>query len=108
MITNVTFPEDHHDKRLAGQQAVFHVTVKDVQSVDMAEWNDELASELTNGQMTSISEVEEQIKTNVKQEKEQSYQQNYRQRIMDAIMEEINVELPDVLIERELNQIMSE
>lgn len=105
---SVTFSDDHHDKRLAGQEAVFHVTVKDVQRVDMPEWNDELAGQLTNGQMNSISEVEDQIRSNVKQEKEQSYQKDYRQRIMDAILEEVSVEIPDVLIERELDQIMSE
>jgi len=105
---SVTFPQDHHDKRLAGEQATFHVHVHDVQSVDMPEWNDELAETLTNGQMTSISEVEEQIKANVKSEKEEATQRDYRQRIMDAILEEIEVEVPEVLIERELDQIMSE
>ncbi len=104
----VPFPEDHHDKRLAGEQATFHVTVKDVQSVDKPEWNDELAATLTNGQMTTISEIEEQIKQNVEQEKAESTQRDYRQSIMDAILEEVEVDLPEVLIERELDQIMSE
>ncbi len=44
---NVTFPEDYHEKSLAGKDVVFHVTVREVKVTNVPEKDDEFVKDVS-------------------------------------------------------------
>lgn len=65
-----TFPEDYEpDPELAGKEAVFTVTVNSISVPVLAEYNDELVEEITDGIYTTVDEFNVQIESQLKKEK---------------------------------------
>ncbi|MEY3471296.1 MAG: hypothetical protein RLZZ223_646, partial [Candidatus Parcubacteria bacterium] len=54
---DIKFPDEYHNKDIAGKKGHFAITVNDVQEINLPAWDDEFAKELTNGEKT-ISDLE--------------------------------------------------
>jgi trigger factor len=84
----VTFPDDYQAENLAGQEATFAVTVKEVKAKDLPELDDELAEEAG---FDTLDELREDIRGRIA-EAETS-------RIEDAAVANATVEVPEALVE---------
>ncbi len=56
----VTFPEDYHAENLAGKQAVFEVTVKELKEKHLPELDDEFAKDM--GDYETLDELKADIR----------------------------------------------
>lgn len=104
----LTFPEDYGNQKIAGKKATFEIKLHKVSEITLPEWNDDFAKELTGGRFETVDALEENMREGITEEKRVAKENERREAIMNAIIAEIKEELPEVLIESEANNLMTE
>lgn len=103
---SLTLPQDWHDKALSGKAIDVHVTMKLVLQRTIPELTDEFVKQL--GAFDSVATLKKNIADGLLQEKKDKEKQHVRVRIIEAIAEKITVEIPEILMERELDTMIQE
>lgn len=98
-----TFPEQFPDSQIAGKTARFDVTAKHVEEAQLPEVDDEFAKSL--GMENGLEELRERVRENLERERDQAVRARVKQQIMDGLLERNPIELPQVLIDREIEQL---
>lgn len=98
----VTFPEEYGAAHLAGKEAVFNCTVKEVKAPKAAEVNDDLAKRFGADDLEALKG---QIVDRLKSEYAQASRAIVKRRLMDALDEKVDFELPPSLVDVEAKQI---
>lgn len=102
-----TYPADHYDKKLAGRKVDFKAKIKNVYQIDLPELNDEFAKSV--GPFKTVSELKEKIRENLSGEKKQKEEQKTEMEILNKLIDISEFEeLPEVLIEHELDKMLDE
>jgi trigger factor len=92
----VTFPEDYQADELAGRQAEFAVTVKEVKAKDLPEVDDELAAEAG---FDTLDELRDDIRSRIAEAEGSRVDAEFREAALDAAVANATVEVPDALVE---------
>lgn len=100
----VTYPIDHPNKKLAGQTVRFEVAVKDVMERLVPELNDEFAR--TMGGVQTLEELRGLIRQQVEKQKSKANDGEVRQQLVDELIARNPVELPQGMVERELQRML--
>jgi trigger factor len=98
----VTFPEQYGAKKLAGKDAVFACTVKQVKAPRKAEIDDALA---TRYGAESLDALKGQIRERLQAEYAQAGRALVKRKLMDALDKRVDFELPPTLVDVEAKQI---
>ncbi|MYA88899.1 MAG: trigger factor [Boseongicola sp. SB0662_bin_57] len=98
----VTFPEDHASKKLAGKLATFQVTVTAVQESRPAPIDDELAKKFG---AEDLKELKERAEEAIKGECESVARSILKRTLFDELDKVLEFDLPPSLVEREAEQI---
>jgi trigger factor len=99
---NVTFPEDYGSADLAGQAAVFDVTVKEVKTSAEVPVDDELAKKLG---METLDEVRERLKEQIGADYNRISRMKLKRAMLDQLAEMHDFPVPEGMVEMEFNQI---
>jgi len=92
----VTFPEDYQAEELAGKQAEFAVTVKEVKAKDLPAVDDELAAEAG---FDTLDELRDDIRSRISEAESSRIDAEFREAALDAAVANATVEVPDALVE---------
>ena len=103
---SLTAPMDYHDKNLAGEKLDFEVKIHQVQERKIPELNDEFAKSL--GRFSSVEELKSNVSEGLKMEKDMKARDGRRAKITEALVAGISVELPEELLQIELNKMFME
>ena len=99
----VNFPKNYNNKDLAGKEAIFDCKIKKINKPIPAKINDDLAVKFSAKNL-------DELKTNIKERLSNEYKSFSRslmkKELMDEIEKKVNFDLPQSLIDNELNQIM--
>ncbi len=92
----VTFPAEYQSKELAGKEAVFKVTLHEIQEKGKAEINDEFAAKMLPGEEgatveTLKAKLEEQMKNEAKGA---YYREELKPAYLDKLVETLEFALP--------------
>ncbi len=98
----VTFPEDYQAAHLAGKEAAFSVTVKEVAAPGELTIDDELAKTLG---LESADRLREVVREQIESQYGQFTRQKIKRQILDALDEDYKIETPEGLLEVEFNNI---
>jgi trigger factor len=98
----VTFPEDYGAPNLAGQDAEFAVTVRDVRAKQLPELNDELAEEAG---FDSLDELREDIRSRLSEIESQRIDAEFREAALDAAVEKATIDVPESLVEARAREL---
>ena len=96
---NVTFPEEYHAENLKGKPAVFKVKVNSIKRKEEAELNEDLAKELG---YDSVEDLKAKTRENLIKREEARIENEYRGKVVDAVVNSINFEIPEAVVEREI------
>ncbi len=102
----VSFPEDYFNKKLAGHTVDFKVKLNEIRKEVLPEIDDEMAKQL--GPFTTLDEVRDKIKENLAQGYDKRIEQELNEQIFSQILETTDFEVPDVMVEYELNSIIAD
>jgi trigger factor len=92
----VTLPDDHRPEELAGETAVFEVTVKEVREKDLPALDDDFAAEAS--EFETLDELREQIRERIGEAFERRAEAEFREAAVDAAAAQATVELPHELV----------
>ncbi|GAB4351250.1 MAG: trigger factor [Oricola sp.] len=101
----ITFPEDYGAEHLAGKDAVFDVTVKEVASAGEIVIDDELAKKLG---VESADRLREIVRDQIESQYGSITRQKVKRQLLDALDEEYKFETPAKLVDAEFNNIWNQ
>ncbi|NDY73415.1 trigger factor [Desulfobacter hydrogenophilus] len=102
----VVYADDFHDENLSGKIIQYKVTLKEIQEEVLPEANDELVKGLD--QYETLEDVKAAIRDNLEKGIEQRVKHEMSEQIFAQILEKTEFQVPQALIEGELNGIISE
>lgn len=102
----LAYPEDHHQRNLAGKMISFEVKIKSVFKIELPELNDEFAQAF---KLKNLAELKKDLQENVLQEKRKELDLKNESEMISKIIDNAKIsELPEILIESESQNIMAE
>ena len=101
----VKFPKDYHEATLAGKDAEFTVTMKQIQEVRLPEATDKFAEGFG---AKSLLDLKTRLRENLQQEKEQQAKHATELAVVEKVVATAKTEVPDALVEEELTRMLAE
>jgi len=102
----VPYSEDHFDENLKGKTIVYKVKLKEIQEEILPELNDALAKDL--GKFETLEDVRTAIRENLEKGYAQRIKHELSEQIFQNLLGKYAFEVPEVMIEGELNGIALE
>ena len=103
---SITFPEDYFNKNLAGLEISFQVTLNEIREEVLPEINDELAKK--TGSAETIDDLRKMISDNLTQGYTKRVEHELNEQIFKNLIEQTDFEVPDALVDMELEGIVEE
>jgi trigger factor len=100
------FPEDYAQKELAGKAAKFSITLKELKEKELPELNDDFAQEIS--EFETLEELRSSLVSRFQTEAEQQTKTNKQQALSDELLKHLEVDLPETLIEQEVDALLSQ
>ena len=103
----VTFPEEYHAAELAGKEATFKVTVKEIKTKVLPELNDDFAKEI-DPEVESLDALRAKIKEQTAEQKKAESEGTLRDELVEKAAENAEMEIPQGMINTELDRMVQE
>jgi len=103
---SLTFPEDYFNSKLAGLEITYSVTLNDIREEILPEINDDLAKNL--GSFTTLEDLKKAIRENLDQGYSKRVEQELNESIFSSLISKTEFEVPDALVDFELEQILAD
>jgi trigger factor len=102
VTVEVTFPDDYGAEHLAGKDAEFAVSVKEVKAKQLPDVDDELAEEAG---FDTIAELREDIGSRLREAEERRIAGEFREAALDAAVAGATVDVPDALVDARATEL---
>ncbi len=102
----VKFPEDYHNGNLADLEITFQVKLHEIREEVLPEIDDEFAKNL--GQYKTLGELKDAITENLNQGYAKRVEHEMNEQIFKALIAKTDFELPDAMVDHELDGIVEE
>ncbi|NCJ05981.1 trigger factor [Synechococcales cyanobacterium C] len=102
----VTFPTDYFQKELAGQAAVFTVTLNEIKAKELPALDDEFAQEIS--EFETLEALRQFLEERYQKEAQSQTDANIEAALIEALLQGLEVELPETLIRDEVNFLINQ
>ncbi|CAI8977275.1 Trigger factor [Brevibacillus sp. IT-7CA2] len=102
----VTFPEEYHSPNLAGKEAVFQVKLNSLKRKNLPTLDDEFAKDVS--EFDTLEELKADTKKKLEEKTAQEKDQYVREQLVLKAAESAEIDLPAVMVEHELDQMVNE
>ena len=101
---NVTFPEEYHSEELKGKPVVFKVRINEIKYKELPVLDDEFVKDVS--EFDTLEEYKADIRKKLEEEEEKKIEQKYENDIIKKAVENAKVDIPDVMVERQLDNTL--
>ena len=101
---NVTFPENYQAEALKGKPAVFAVTLNKIQGKELPELTDEFIKEATGSE--TVADYKAKTRERLQAQADRRANDQTENSILEAIAANAEVEIPQAMIEREIDGLV--
>ena len=98
----VTFPDDYGADELAGKDAEFAVTVKEIKAKELPELDDDLAAEAG---FDTLDELRDDIRERLSEGEEKRIEAEFREAVLDSAVAGATIAVPDALVEARAHEL---
>ena len=98
------YPSSHPDARVAGKAVTFKVSVNAVKVKSLPALDDEFAKDC--GSYASLAELQDRLRTEMEKALKREVEEGYKDTIVKRLVETHHFDLPETLVERELEAII--
>ena len=102
----VTFPEDYHEDKLKGKQAVFTVTVNEITVKELPELDDEFAKDVS--EFGSLKDYKADIKKNITERYNKEAERADEDKLLETVVDNTPVDIPEEMIEEQIDQYIED
>jgi trigger factor len=103
---SVLFPDDHFNAKLAGLDLEFEVLLREIRQEVLPEIDDAMARKA--GAYENLDELKKAISENLNQGYQKRREQELNEQVFSALIERTDFEVPDALVDMELEGIIEE
>lgn len=103
---SLDIPKDYWKKDIAGKTIDFDVLIKKVEREQIPEIDDEFVKTL--GKFNTVEELRQNIFDGILKEKERKIKESFRLMLVEKVSELAEIDLPNILIEREKHNMLHE
>jgi trigger factor len=103
---NVKFPEDYQEKKFAGKDVIFTVTIKDIKEKKLPEIDENFIKNFDK--YNSLDELKKDVRKTLEQDCQRLTETNLQNKIMEIILKENDFEVPPSLIEKQIFYMMAD
>ena len=100
---NVTFPEEYHEKSLAGKPALFKVTIKEIKAKELPELDDDFAQDVSDCE--TLDAYKESVKEGLAKKKEDAAKAAKEDAVIEKIIEDAKMDIPDPMVDMQVRQM---
>jgi len=100
----VTFPEDYHHDALKGKEALFKVTVNEIKYKELPVLDDEFAQDVS--EFDTLDEYKADIRAKLEKAAQEAADKKYENDVIKKAVDNAEVVIPDVMVERQLDNIL--
>jgi len=100
----VKFPEDYHNKDLAGKDATFRVKVNEIKVKQLPEINDEFAGDVS--EFDTLEEFRQDLMKKLTRKAQEAADRKFENAVVAKAAENASCDIPDVMVESRLNEMM--
>src|SRR5699024_4389088 len=104
---DVTFPEDYHAENLKGKEVQFAITVNKVEARELPEIDAEFMQQF-GVEEGDLDAFRAEVKKNMERTLKQNLEANIKSQVMDALVEKHELEVPQVLVNVEVQRMRQE
>lgn len=105
---NVTFPESYQSEALAGKPAVFEVTVHTVNAPKLPEIDDPEFLQALGVAEGKADDLRNEVRGSMERELQQKIESKVKDQVLDKLADANPVEIPDALIESEIQTMANQ
>lgn len=103
-VAEVTMPEDHAVENVRGKPGRLEVSVQGVKQKTLPELTDEVAVQLSDGERKTADELRSGVRQDLVEQARRIDELAFEQQVVKAVVEASQVELPESLVEREIDR----
>jgi trigger factor len=100
----VTFPLDYAEESLRGQSVLFRVHLKEIKERELPPLDDEFAKEAS--EFETLEELRAAVREQLEAAEERRIEGQFRARVLDAAAKEAEVEVPDVMVDEKVEEML--
>lgn len=101
---NVTFPEQYHEKSLAGKPAVFAVKLKGITEKQLPELDDDFVSDVS--EFETVDEYKADVRQTLEDRKNVAARNKKEDEAVKALVEDSRIEIPQPMIDTEADTLI--
>ncbi|TKS60482.1 MAG: trigger factor [Nitrospira sp.] len=98
------YPASHPDHRVAGKTVLFRLSVTGVKRKKLPALDDEFAKDC--GPYTSLQEIKDKLRSEMEKALKRDIEESYKDTILKRLADTHHFDLPETLVERELDAIV--
>ena len=103
---NVTFPETYHEKKLAGQPAVFKCKLHEIQTKELPTLDDDFAKDVSD--FDTLEELKADAQKKLEERRVSVADDEVTEQIVNALVELLDADVPAAMYENEINESIRE
>ena len=100
---NVTFPEEYHEKSLAGKPVVFHVHVNGIREKEVPALDDEFAKDMG---FDTLDEYKADVKANLIKRNEERAETAFENEVVEKAVATCEMDIPNGMVEEAIDNIL--
>lgn len=102
----VKFPEEYHEKSLAGKDAVFAIKLHEITYKEVPALDDESVKDIS--EFDTVKEYKESVKKNISERKNADAESKLENDMIEAIAKNSKVEIPQCMIDNQIEEMINE
>jgi trigger factor len=102
----VTFPEDYHEKRFAGKEIVFKVTIKGIKEKKLPETDESFIKNFER--YNSLDDLKNDVRKSLEEKFQRQAEMSLQNKITDILIKENDFEVPPSLVERQIYYMIAD
>ena len=103
---NVTFPTEYHSEELAGKDATFKVTIKELKRKELPTLDDEFAKDVS--EFDTLEELKKDLTEKMAAEKKDQADSKMENDLLEQAVKNMTVEIPTVMFENKAQDLVEE
>ena len=106
VVVSVTFPEEYHEKSLAGKAAEFKCVIHEIKFEELPELDDEFAKDVS--EFDTLDAYKADMKNKMAEYMDAQADRAVEQAIMEKIVEGMTADVPDAMVEQQIDTMINE
>ena len=101
---SVTFPEEYHEKSLAGKAAVFAVKLNAIKATELPALDDEFAKDVS--EFDTLDAYRADVMAKMTERNKKSADSQFEENVMNALAEKMEADIPECMFEAETENFL--